>query len=628
MISRIIEFSIRNRYLVLLAWLGVALWGLYTLLHTPVDAIPDLSENQVIVFADWMGRSPQEIEDQITYPLSVQLQGLAGVKTVRSSSEPNFSMISVIFDDKTDPYFARTRILERLTTLKNLLPADVTPQLAPDANALGQIFWYTVEGKGRSLDELRAVQDFTVRYQLSSIPGVAEVASVGGFVREYQVDVDPAQLRLYDLPLSSVYTAIANSNMSVGAKAVVQSNTEYLIRGLGWLQGIKDLESVEVANRGGVPITLKQLASIQMGPEFRRSALEKDGQEAVGGVVMMRFGQNPLEVTKAINAKIRELTPGLPSGVRVVPFYERTRLIESAIHTVTGTLKEEMIIASIAILLILTHLRSALVVCVTLPMAVLVSFLFMYYLNIPSNIMSLCGIAISIGILVDAAVVMVENASHQLKEHFGDERVRGDTTQIVVRSCRLVGRPIFFSVLVMLLSFLPVFALRGMEGKLSHPLAFTKSFAMVGVALMAITLVPALIPIFIKGRLKSEEQNWIVRSFINIYKPVLTWMTDRPAAVWWLMGTILVLGAAFFKSAVIGQVALALSLGLIVFFVRGSLKKLALIISIVVIALVADTRFTKLGSEFKPDLDEGSLMDMPSAAPRVSMAQAVDDVRQ
>ena len=627
MIARIIEFSIRNKYLVLLAWLGIAMWGLFAILHTPVDAIPDLSENQVIVFADWMGRSPQEIEDQITYPLSVQLQGLAGVKTVRSSSEPNFSMISVIFDDKTDPYFARTRILERLTTARAALPAEVTPQLAPDANALGQIFWYTVEGDGHPLDELRAVQDFTVRYQLSSIPGVAEVASVGGFVREYQVDIDPNKLRLYDLPLSAVYSAIANSNMSVGAKAVVQSNTEYLIRGLGWLRGIKDLELVEVANRGGVPITLKQLAAVQLGPEFRRSALEKDGQEAVGGVVMMRFGQNPLEVTKAIKARIRDLTPGLPAGVRIVPFYERTRLIESAIHTVTGTLKEEMIIASLAILLILTHLRSALVVCITLPMAVLTSFLLMYYLDMPSNIMSLCGIAISIGILVDAAVVMVENASHQLKEHFGNEKVRGDTTEIVVSSCRLVGRPIFFSVVIMLLSFLPVFALRGMEGKLAHPLAFTKSFAMIGVALMAITLVPALIPILIKGRLKSEEQNWIVRSFINIYKPVLTWMVDRPAAVWWLMAVILVLGAGFFKSPVIAQVALAVVLGLIVFFVSGSMKKLALIISIVAIALFADTRFKKLGSEFKPDLDEGSLIDMPTASPRIAMAQAVDDVR-
>lgn len=626
MIARIIEFSIRNRWLVLLCWAALAVWGLFAVFHTPVDAIPDLSENQVIVFADWMGRSPQEIEDQITYPLSVQLQGLAGVKTVRSSSEPNFSMISVIFDDSTDPYFARTRILERLTTAKANLPADVTPQLAPDANALGQIFWYTVEGEGRSLDELRAVQDFTVRYQLSSVPGVAEVASVGGFVREYQVDIDPAKLRVYDLPLSAVYSAIANSNMSVGAKVVVQSNTEYLIRGLGWLRGLNDLESVEVANRNGVPITLKQLASVQLGPEFRRSALEKDGREAVGGVVMMRFGQNPLEVTKAIKAKIRELSPGLPEGVRVVPFYDRTRLIESAIHTVTGTLIEEMIIASIAILLILTHLRSALVVCITLPMAVLVSFLFMYYLEIPSNIMSLCGIAISIGILVDAAVVMVENASHQLKEHFGEEKVHGDTTEIVIRACRLVGRPIFFSVVIMLISFLPVFALRGMEGKLSHPLAFTKSFAMIGVAVMAITLVPALIPLFIKGRLKSEEQNFIVRSFIHIYKPVLTWMIDRPAVVWWVMAVILCLGAGFLKNPVWGSLSLAFGVGIVLAMVPGVLKKAGLIASIALIAFVADTRFRKLGSEFKPELNEGSIMDMPSASPRIAMAQAVDDV--
>ncbi|MEZ0264259.1 MAG: efflux RND transporter permease subunit, partial [Phycisphaerae bacterium] len=651
MIPRIIEFSIRNRWLVIVAWIGIAIWGVYALLRTPVDAIPDLSENQVIVFADWMGRSPQEIEDQVTYPLSVQLQGLAGVRTVRSASEPNFSMVSVIFDDKTDPYFARTRILERLSTVAGQLPAGVTPQLAPDANALGQIFWYTVEGAGRSLDELRAIQDFTVRYQLSAVPGVAEVASVGGFVREYQVDVDPARLRLYDIPLSALYTAIASSNQSVGAKTLVQGNTEYQIRGLGWLRGIKDLENVEVASRNGVPITLAQLAAVQFGPEFRRSALEKDGREAVGGVVMMRYGQNPLEVTKAIKARIRELTPGLPAGVRVVPFYERTRLIESAIATVTRTLKEEMIIASVAILLILTHLRSAIVVCVTLPMAVLVSFLFMYYAGIPSNIMSLCGIAISIGILVDAAVVMVENATHELTKEAKDEggrmkdevraaaafahpssvilhpfRVTGDTTEAVIRACRLVGRPIFFSVLIMLISFLPVFALGGMEGKLAHPLAFTKSFAMVGVSLMAITLVPALIPIFVRGKLKSEEQNPIVRSFIHVYKPMLSWMVDRPAAVWFIMGTILVLAAGFFKNPIVAQIALAVSLGLVVCFVPRTLKKVALGVGIVALAYVADSRFTKLGSEFKPELDEGSLMDMPTASPRIAMAQAVDDV--
>ena len=580
MISKIIEFSVRNRWLVILVWAGVAIWGVWALLRTPVDAIPDLSENQVIVFADWMGRSPQDIEEQVTYPLSVQLQGLAGVKTIRSSSEPNFSMINIIFDDKTDIYFARTRVLERLTTAKANLPAEVTPMLAPDATALGQIFWYTVEGDGKSIDELRAIQDFNVRYQLNSIPGVAEVASVGGFIRQYDVDVDPAKLRVYDLPLSAVYGAISSSNMSVGGKVISTNNSEYLIRSIGWLKGIEDLENIVITSRAGVPIRVKDIAKVQLGPAFRRSALEKNG-EAVGGVVMMRIGENPLEVTKAIKQRIREMQAGLPEGVRIVPFYDRTRLIESAIHTVTGTLREEMLIASIAILLILTHFRSAIVVCITLPMAVLIAFLFMYYLGIPSNIMSLSGIAISIGILVDAAVVMVENASHELKTEFGDRKVHGDTSEIVIRSCRLVGRPIFFSVLIMLLSFLPVFAFGGQEGKLSHPLAFTKSFAMIGVAILAITLVPAMIPLLIRGRLKGEEENWIVRSFINIYKPVVSYVIDRPSIVGYMMAITIGVGAGI---------------------------------------------WFHLGSEFMPELNEGTIMDMPLTAPRVPMGQAVDDV--
>jgi len=598
MIAKIIEYSVRNKWLVLLVWAGVAIWGVYAVLHTPVDAIPDLSENQVIVFADWMGRSPQDIEEQVTYPLSVQLQGLAGVKSVRSSSEPNFSMINIIFDDHTDPYFARTRVLERLTTAKQHLPADVSPAMAPDATALGQIFWYTVEGPGHSIDELRAIQDFTVRYQLNSIPGVAEVASVGGFVRQYQVNVDPNKLRIYNLPLSAVNSAIANSNMSVGGKTLVTPASEYQIRGVGWLKGIHDLENVVVTSRAGVPIRVQDVARVQLGPDFRRSALEKNG-EAVGGVVMMRIGGNPLEVTQAIKQRIRDMQSGLPAGVRIVPFYDRTRLIESAIHTVTGTLREEMIIASIAILLILTHFRSAVVVCLTLPMAVLVSFLFMYYLDIPSNIMSLSGIAISIGILVDAAVVMVENASHELKQQFGDDRVTGDSSEIVIRATRLVGRPIFFSVLIMLLSFLPVFAFGGQEGKLSHPLAFTKSFAMIGVAILAITFVPAMIPLLIRGRLKSEEQNWIVRSFIHMYRPVLSWMIDRPAVVWWMMATILILGSGFISGPV-QKITLGAGLLFVLLGVRQLRWRLTAVISLIIVAFVADTRFRKLGSEFMP----------------------------
>ena len=625
MIAKLIDFSVRNRFLVLLLTAVVAGWGVWCVYRTPVDAIPDLSENQVIVFTDWMGRSPREIDDQITYPLSVNLQGLAGVKAIRSSSEFNFSMINIIFDDRTDFYFARQRVLERLNIASTFLPAGVVPYLAPDATALGQIFWYTVEGDGYSLDELRAIQDWYVRYQLY-VPGVAEVASVGGFVREYQIDVDPEKLRAYEIPLGAVFDAVARSNIAVGGKVYFESGAEYLIRGVGWLRGTRDLERVVVAERQGVPIYVSNLATVQLGPEYRRSMLEKNGHEAVGGVVLMRFGENPLAVTQAIKARIEELQAGLPQGVAIVPFYDRTRLIQGAIHTLTGTLTEELIIASIAILLILTHVRSAVVVCSTLPLAVLVAFILMYYLRIPSNIMSLSGIAISIGILVDAAVVMVENSTHELTLQFGHDKVRGDTTEIVARACRLVGRPIFFAVIIMLISFLPVFALTGQEGKMFHPLAFTKSFAMVGVALLAVTFVPAVIPLLVRGRLKSEEQNWIVRSFIEIYKPVLTWLMNVPAAGLWFMGFLLLIGAGFVGSRALFAIVLAVALFFgVVFFARTWSKALAFAL-LLATALWA-WHFPKLGREFMPPLDEGSILDMPVTVPRVSIAQAGDDIR-
>ncbi len=625
MIPQVIEYSVRNRFIVLLLVAVVAVWGTYCVLKTPIDAIPDLSENQVIVFTDWMGRSPQEIDDQITYPLSVNLQGLAGVKAIRSSSEFNFSMINIIFDDKTDFYFARARVLERLNVAATFLPQGVVPYLAPDATALGQIFWYTVEGDGYSLDELRAVQDWYVRYQLY-VPGVAEVAGAGGFVREYQIDVDPDKLRAYDLPLGKVFDAVARSNISVGGKVFFEAKAEFLIRGVGWLRGTKDLENVVVAERKGVPIYVRNVAAVQLGPEYRRSMLEKNGREAVGGVVLMRYGENPLAVTQAVKDRIEQLQAGLPPGLRIVPFYDRTRLIESAIHTLKSALREELIIASLAILLILTHVRSALVVCLTLPLAVLIAFILMYYLGIPSNIMSLSGIAISIGILVDAAVVMVENATHELTREFGHEKVKGNTTEIVVRSCRLVGKPIFFAIMIMLISFLPVFALGGMEGKMFHPLAFTKSFAMIGVALLAVTFVPAMIPIFIKGRLKSEEDNWIVRSFIHIYKPVLTWLMNVPAAGLWFLGFLFIIGAGLIGSHTFFIIVLAIALFFgCVFFRRFWSQGLALVL--LLITAFAAWHLPKLGREFMPPLDEGSILDMPVTVPRVSIAQAADDIR-
>ena len=583
MIEKIIEWSIRNRYLVILAALVLGLLGGRAMMTMPVDAIPDLSENQVIVFTDWMGRSPQEIEDQVTYPLSVNLQGLAGVKVVRSSSEFNFSMITIIFDEATDYYFARQRVLERLSIASTFLPPGVIPYLAPDATAVGQIFWYTVEGDGRDLSELRSIQDWFVRYQLNSVPGVAEVASVGGAPREYQIDLDPNKLRAYDISLGEVYSAVARSNSSVGGRVVHQGNAEYLIRSVGWIENIDDIRDTVVARReNGTPIYVRQLGSVQVGPAFRRSVLEKDGKEVVGGVVLMRYGGNPLEVTRKIKEKITALQAGLPEGVRIVPFYDRTPLIHRAIETVSGTVREELIVCSLAILVVMGHLGGAFVVSLTLPMAILFSFLMMRVVGVSSNIMSLAGIAISVGILIDQAVVMAENAAHHLSRRFGREKVRGDTTEIVIAACRTVGRPIFFSVLITILSFLPVFALSGREGKLFHPLAYTKTFALIGVALLSITLVPALIPIFLKGRIRSEDENWLVRTMIEIFKPMLSWLMDRPMLVSWMF--VVIVGLGYVAS-------------------------------------------THLGNEFMPALDEGSILDMPMTVPRASVTQAADDLK-
>ncbi len=582
MIEGLIEFCCRNKFVVILAFVAIAALGVYVLERTPVDAIPDLSENQVIVFTDWMGRSPQEIEDQITYPLSVNLQGLAGVKAVRSSSEFNFSMINIIFDDAIDFYFARTRVLERLALASTFLPQGVVPYLAPDATALGQIFWYTVEGDNADLGELRSIQDWYVRYQLNSVPGVAQVSSVGGFPREYQIDVTPESLRAYNVTLGQIYQAIARSNSAVGGGVVQKGNAEYIIRGVGWIRGLEDIRSTVITEREGVPIKVGDVAIVQMGGEFRRSTLEKDGKEVTGGVVMMRYGENPLEVTRNIKAKLRDLQKGLPEGVRIVPFYDRTRLIESAIHTVEKILEHEMLFATIAIMLILIHVRSVLVVILTLPLSVLSAFILMRVLGISSNIMSLSGIAISIGILVDQAIVMLENATHRLTQHFGDKKITGDTTEIVIAACRQVGRPIFFSVVIMVISFLPVFALTGQEGKLFHPLAFTKTFALISTAIISVTLVPAIIPLLVRGRLSREENNWIIHSVVEMYRPVLNFLMHRPKTVIWLFVLLLASGVLAARH---------------------------------------------LGREFMPPLDEGSILDMPITAPRASVTEVVDDLR-
>jgi Cu/Ag efflux pump CusA len=651
MIERLIEYCIRNRFLVLTLAAGLAICGIFAVLNTPVDAIPDLSENQVIVFTDWMGRSPREIEDQVTYPLSLKLEGLAGVRTIRSSSEFNFSMITIIFEDGIDYYFARQRVLEKLDEVRgsSLLPQGIVPRLAADATALGQIFWYTVECDPRypvDPSRLWAINKYQILPQLNSASGVSEVSAVGGAPLEYQIDVKPESLRAYGVTLADVYSAVAKSNFAAGGGVVQKNNAEYLVRFVGWIKNKESIENTVLRrDRAGAALRVKDVATVQLGQQFRRSVFEKDGNEVSGGVVLMRYGENPLAVTRRVKEKIQELQPGLPKGVRIVPAYDRTRLISGAIHTLTRAMLEEMIIAALAVFLILWHLRSAFVICVTLPLAVLFSFLLMWLLrvlhiiDIQANIMSMAGITISIGILVDQAIVMTENATHQLKEEFGDRKVTGDTRAIVIRACRTVGRPIFFSVLIMLISFIPVFALSGREGKYFHPLAFTKSFALVGVALISVTVVPALIPTFVKGRLRREDENWIVRSFINIYKPVLTWALPRRNLVMWAFAALLILAAGIFPlQALVGQgasesahrtaflIVLVVVVGLTTVFTRGAAWSLLSLATLVLLALIA-FHFPHIGVAFMPALDEGSILDMPITVPRASVTQSADDLK-
>src|SRR6267143_3951430 len=416
MINRLIEMSLRNRGLVVVLYLALALWGYWALLRTPIDAIPDLSDNQVIVFTDWTGRSPQEVEDQVTYPLVTNLQGLPGVRVVRASSAFSFSMINVIFEENVDLYWARTRVLERRNLVTAQLPQGVVPTLGPDATGVGQIFWYTLESDQMNLRDLRSLQDWFVRYQLNSVPGVAEVASVGGYVQQYQVDVDPNKLRSYSLPLSMVVEAVERSNNNVGGNVVEQSGQWSVVRGVGLIQSVSDVENIVLTSSNGIPIYIKNVADVKLGNSFRVGALDKNGKESVGGVVIARYGVNTLEVIGAIKQKIAAIQSGLPAGVRVVPFYDRTQLIQRATHTLKRALIEELILVTLAHILFLAHFRSILIVTIPLPLAVLTSLLFMYYMGISSNLMSLAGIAIAIGVLVDAGIVVTENAFRFLEK--------------------------------------------------------------------------------------------------------------------------------------------------------------------------------------------------------------------
>lgn len=574
MIDRLIEISLRNRFLVVAFWIGIAAWGLWAMLRAPIDAIPDLSDNQVIVFTDWSGRSPQEVEDQITYPLTVNLQGLPGVKVVRSSSAFGFSMIFVIFEDDVDLYFARTRVLERLNLVTKQLPAGVVPTLGPDATGVGHVFWYTVEGGGLSLRDLRSLQDWYVRYQLNSVPGVAEVASVGGTVQQYQIDIDPNRLRSYGVPLGDVVRAVRASNSNVGGNVISANGSWSIVRGLGLIGSLDDIRNIVVNSRNGTPVYVKDVGTVQIGDAFRTAALVKNSSEAVGGVVVARVGENTKGVIDRVKEKIRQIEPGLPPGVHIVAFYDRSELIEATVATLRHALIEEIILVTLAHVVFLMHFRSILVVTLPLPLAVLGSFLLMHYTHVTSNVMSLAGIAIAIGVLVDAGIVVTENAFRHLEGV--DTRDRGRVMETVLRATKLVGRPTFFSMAIIVLAFVPVFALTGQEGKLFRPLAFAKTFAMASATAIALTLIPILCTLLLRGKFHSEDQNPVMRFLQRLYRPALAWALDH---------RLITLGFAF--ALVAGAVVLA----------------------------------SGIGSEFMPPLNEGDIMFMPIADASIALAQ-------
>ncbi len=577
MINWLIEWSLKNRVIVIAIYVALALAGYYALVKTPIDAIPDLSDNQVIVFTDWAGRSPREVEDQVTYPLVTSLQGLPGVRTVRASSAFSFSMVNIIFEDNVDLYWARTRVLERLNLVTKQLPQGVVPTLGPDATGLGQVFWYTLESDEMSLRDLRTLQDWFVRYQLNSTPGIAEVATVGGFVQQYQVDIDPNKLRAHNMPLSTVVEAVERSNNNVGGNVVEQGGEWAIVRGIGLVESVADVENIVVGSQNGTPIYVRNLGEVKLGNAFRTGSLDKNGKEAVGGVVIMRYGISALEAIENVKKKIEEIKPGLPPGVRLVPFYDRTDLINRTANTLTWALTEEFILVTIVNLLFLAHFRSTLIVTIPLLLAALAAFLLMYIFGITSNIMSLAGIAIAVSDLVDAGIVVTENAYRAIEKEGVSFSDRKRVWEIVLEATKMVGRPIVASIAIIVIAFIPVFALTGQEGKLFHPLAFTKTFAMIAAAIIAVTLIPVLCGYLLGGKLRPEEWNPIMRFLRRVYKPLLlVALRNRLATV--------LLALAFFSGAMFVAI--------------------------------------QIGSEFMPPLNEGDLMYMPVTDPAISLDEA------
>jgi len=581
MIGKIIELSINNKFLVILATVFVIAAGIFAVARTPLDAIPDLSDVQVIIYTKYPGQAPQVMEDQVTYPLTTAMLSVPFAKAVRGFSFFGISFVYIIFEDGTDLYWARSRVLEYLNFVAGRLPQGVTPSLGPDATGVGWVYAYTLGSDRHDLAQLRSIQDWFLRYELASVPGVSEVASIGGYVKQYQVVVDPNKLRAYNIPIQKIRMAIQRSNNDVGGRLVEMGETEYMVRGLGYIRSIDDLNAVPlgVDNRG-VPILLRNVATVRIGPELRRGIADYDGEgEVVGGIIVMRYGENALQVIDNVKRRLKELESGLPEGVRVKGVYDRSGLILRAVNNLKITLIEESVIVAIVCIIFLFHFRSALVGIFTLPVGVLFSFIIMERQGINANIMSLGGIAIAIGAMVDGAIVMIENA-HKHIEHEGGKKPHWE---LITDASKEVGPALFFSLLIIAVSFLPVFTLEAQEGRLFRPLAFTKTYAMMGAALLAITIVPILMGYLIRGRIRPEHENPVNRFLIRVYHPIIKVVLRKKGLVLITAGIILALTLIPIK---------------------------------------------RMGSEFMPPLNEGDLLYMPTTLPGISITKAKELLQQ
>ena len=581
MIEKIIELSIKNKFLVILGILFIILGGAYALVRTPLDAIPDLSDVQVIIFTEYPGQAPQVVEDQVTYPLTTAMLAVPFAKVVRGYSFFGFSFVYIIFEDGTDMYWARSRVLEYLNFVSGRLPDGVNPSLGPDATGVGWIYEYILESDRHDLSQLRSIQDWYLRYELTSVNGVAEVASIGGFVKQYQVIVDPNKLVAFKIPLQKIRMAIQRSNNDVGGKLVEMGETEFMVRGLGYIKNADDLYNIPLGvDQRGTPILLKNVAVVKIGPELRRGIADYNGTgETVGGVIIMRYGGNALQVIESVKERLEQLKAGLPEGVRIVPVYDRSGLILRAVDNLKRTLIEESIIVTLVCIIFLFHLRSAFVAIFTLPVGIFISLIIMQRQGINANIMSLSGIAIAIGAMVDGAIVMIENAHKHIEKDAGKK----PHWDLILDAAKEVGPALFFSLLIIAISFLPVFTLEAQEGRLFKPLAFTKTYAMIGAALLSVTIVPILMGYLIRGKIRPEEKNPVNRFLIWIYHPIIK----------------LVLKA----------------------------KVLVILLAIAVLALTY-IPWKSIGSEFMPPLNEGDLLYMPTTLPGISITKAKELLQQ